>query len=261
MPKKKEDEKTPNIVWKTALQYMQERQSIKKIPTGTPLDSLIGGGIEEQEVIELAGEYGSGKTQLCYTVICNIKQPTVWIDTENTFRPERLAEIAQTRGLDPQEIQNLVHLTQPLTTEEQLETLKHLKKKNPKIIIVDSLVTLYREEYIGRETLPPRQGALRTFIVNLKKYVRENNCIGILTNQVIANPNLPTPFMPIEQQLLAVGGHTVYHAVDNRFLIRKASAGKRIARLIDSSMYPPAEVTFRITEKGVEAIEEKKEGE
>ena len=260
--RKKKDKEEPKfeLAFKTAAQLMEERKNLKKIPTCTPIDNLIGGGIEEGELIEVSGEYGAGKSQFCHTLICTIivqsaNEPVVWLDTEGTFKPERLAEIAEKRGLNVEEALNRVHVLQPLSTAAQMEALKKIAEIKPKLIIVDSLITLYREEYIGRENLPERQGLLRTFIASLKRYVRENNCVAVATNQVIGNPEV-LPFMTYEQRVLVCGGHTVYHSIDARIQIRKAKENKRVARLIDSSRYPTSEVRFRITEKGVEPLEE-----
>lgn len=249
--KKKKNEEKPKLVWKTAYQAMQERKDVKRIPTGTPIDELIGGGIEQGEVIEFYGEYGTGKTQLCHTLICNIEGNVVYIDTENTFKPERLYEIAENRGIDPEAVLKRIHLIQPLTSDEQFEAVKQIPPEvKPQLIIVDSLMTLYREEYIGRGTLAERQGLVRKHIRGLKDYARENNTAIIVTNQVYSTPDA-SPFLPLEYREQAVGGHTVYHSIDNRIFIRKAPKGTRIAKLIDSSHHPPGERTFKITEKGV----------
>jgi len=257
MTKKKEKKEKPKIEikWKTAAQVYEERKDVKRVPTGTPIDELIGGGIEQGEVIEFYGEYGSGKTQLCNTLICNITGDVIYIDTENTFKPERLHEIASNRGLDPEAILKRVHLIQPLTSSEQAEAINQIPENIiPQLIIIDSLMTLYREEYIGRGTLAERQGLVRQHIRTLKDYARKNKTAIIVTNQVYATPDA-SPFLPLEYREQAVGGHTVYHSIDNRIFIRKAKQGTRIAKLMDSSMHPPGERLFKITEKGVESTQ------
>jgi len=260
LPKKKKP--TPKIEWKTAYEAMQERKELKRLSTGTALDELIGGGIQQTEVVEFYGPYGSGKSQLCMTmtvIVAAQGQEVVYIDTEDTFNPERIQEIAEKRGHDPNEVFKHIHLAKPLTTDELVASLDQIPKKvNPTLIIVDSITSLYREEYVGRNVLTERQGLLRQFIVKLKKYVRENKCYGIVTNQVYDIPDA-TPFMPLYLRQQAVGGHSLYHLFDNRIFLRKAQHGTRIGRLVDSSRYPEAERPFRITDKGIEPIIEKEE--
>ena len=203
--------------------------------------------------------HNSGKTQFSLSLICNVKGEVVFIDCEDTFKPERLAEIAETRGLDPKEVLARVHLIQPTTVDEQVEALNHIPPNlKPELIIVDGLTTLFREEYIGRERLVERQGQLRLHLRALKNYAKQTKTVIIVTNQVYARPDA-TPFTPLEFLELAVGGHTLYHSIDNRIFIRKGSQGTRVAKLVDSSAHPPAERTFIITEKGVEAKPEKEE--
>jgi len=259
MPKKKKTNPKYELAFKTAYEYMLERQKIKRIPTGTPIDELIGGGIEEGECIEFYGEYGSGKSQICFTLAVKVAAQgnhVVYIDTENTFKPERLAEIAEMNGYDPKEVLSRIHLIKPLNSDAQMEALKRIPDDiKPKLLIVDALTTLFRGEYIGREVLAERQGQLRRHIRDLKEYARKNKCAVIVTNQVYATPEA-SPFLPLEYREQAVGGHTVYHEIDNRIFIRKGSGGTRIAKLVDSSRYPPGERPFVISEKGVHAKEE-----
>ncbi|RLG36790.1 MAG: DNA repair and recombination protein RadA [Candidatus Alkanophagales archaeon] len=255
---KKKKTKT-EINFKTAYELWQERQNIKRLETKTPIDELIGGGIEEGEVVEFYGEYGSGKTQTALTLATRVAgelgEDVVFIDCESTFKPERVVEIAKARGLDPEKTLQKIYLIQPITVEEQMEALDQIPKNvKPKLLVVDGVTTLFREEYVGRGELAERQGLLRRFLRKLLTYVRENKIYGVITNQVYGNPE-SSPFLPLELRELAVGGHSLYHTIDNRIFIRKAQRGTRIARLVDSSRYPPAERPFMITDKGIEPIE------
>jgi DNA repair protein RadA len=99
----------------TADQVLERRKSLVRYTTGSKsLDDFLKGGIESQAITELTGEFGSGKSQICHTLCVtaainnNNKKGQVnsiiFIDTENTFRPERVHQIAEARGLDPEEI-------------------------------------------------------------------------------------------------------------------------------------------------------------
>lgn len=210
---------------------------------------------ERNGKIALSGN--SGKTQTALTLTVRVAgelgEDVVFIDCESTFAPERIIEIAKARGLDPEKTLRKIHLIQPVSVDEQMEAIDQIPKSiKPKLLIVDGVTTLLRVEYIGRENLAERQGLLRQFLKKLLTYVRKNKIYGVITNQVYGNPE-GSPFLPLELRELAVGGHSLYHAIDNRIFIRKAQHGTRIARLVDSSCYPPAERPFVITEKGIES--------
>jgi DNA repair protein RadA len=263
MPKKKNPELV--LTFKTAYDLMKERETLKRISTGTPIDELIGGGIEEGEVVEFFGEYGSGKTQIAKTLATIVageqKQQVVFVDCEETFKPERIVQIAKNRGLDPELTLKNIYLLVPPTTNELVSITEKLPEGvSPKLLIIDGLTTLFRVEYIGRETLTERQGHLRKFLYALKRWAKQTKTVVVVTNQVYADAGA-SPFMPLEYKELAVGGHTVYHAIDNRIFVRKAQGGTRIAKLVDSSMHPPAERPFKITDKGVEAVSKPAEAE
>jgi DNA repair protein RadA len=97
----------------TADQVLERRKSLVRYTTGSKnLDDFLKGGVESQAITELTGEFGSGKSQICHTLCVtaaanNNRGPTnsiIFIDTENTFRPERVHQIAEARGLDSEEI-------------------------------------------------------------------------------------------------------------------------------------------------------------
>ncbi|MEM2568165.1 MAG: ATPase domain-containing protein [Candidatus Bathyarchaeia archaeon] len=253
--KKKENE----IEIITAKQLLEQEKTIKRIQTSTPIDQLIGGGIREDEVIELYGEFGAGKTQICFTTATylagELNKQVLFIDCEDTFRPERIAEIAQKRGYNPETTLTNIYVVKPENVKEQFQAIDNIPSNlKPAIIIVDGATTLFRAEYVGREELVKRQQKLRLFLHKLKTYAKENKTPIIITNQVYANPE-GRPFQPLELMELAVGGHTLYHIINNRIFIRKGKASQRVARLVDSSEYPMQEIPFKITEKGVEPTE------
>ena len=248
----------------TAADYAKQRENIVRIPTGTLIDELCGGGIEQGEVAEFYGEWGSGKTQICNTLAVNIAgrgSQVLDIDTEETFKPDRIKQIAKARGLSIETVCENILLAQPFTSKEQTAVLAHVPETfHPKLIIVDSLTALFRFDYLGRGMLAERQGLLRQFIHALRNYARLNEAATVVTNQVYGSPDA-TPFLPLEYKELAVGGHTVYHSIDLRFFLRKGKGNTRIAKLVDSCMYPQAERPFRISERGIEDVETREEQE
>ncbi|WP_456368341.1 DNA repair and recombination protein RadA [Thermococcus sp.] len=247
-------------------EYMKKRTTIGKISTGSKaLDKLLGGGIETQAITEVFGEFGSGKTQLAHTLAVMVQKPpeegglggsVIWIDTENTFRPERIKQIAENRGLDPEEVLKNIYVARAFNSNHQMllvEKAEEIIKEKAntdrpvKLLVVDSLMAHFRSEYVGRGSLAERQQKLAKHLADLHRLADLYDIAVFVTNQVQAKPDafFGDPTRP-------VGGHILAHSATLRIYLRKGKAGKRVARLIDSPHLPEGEAVFRITEKGVE---------
>ena len=243
----------------TATEIYKRRQDIGKISTGTnALDTLFDGGIETQAVTEIYGEFGSGKTQLCLTMCVNVQKPkeeggleggVLYIDTENTFRPERIVTIAKAKGLDPEKVLDRIIVAKAYNSSHQELILQEagpvIQENKIKLIIVDSAVGLFRAEYLGRGTLSVRQQRLNKFMHLLTRTAETYNVAAIATNQVQTSPDtfFGDPTRPI-------GGNVVAHTSTYRVYFKK-SGKKRIARMVDSPHHPEQEVLFTVTEAGV----------
>lgn len=245
----------------TASEVLRKRALISKLTTGSKeLDTLLGGGLETQSITESYGRYSSGKSQLAFQLAVNVQLPKdkgglegncLFIDTESTFRPERVRQIAQAKVADPEKILDNIHVAKIYNADHQMLVVEKaneiIEAKNIKLIIVDSLTSRFRAEYIGRGTLADRQQKLNKHIHTLQKWADLYNIPVYVTNQVMANPALMfgDPTTP-------VGGNIVGHLATYRLYFRKSKDDKRIARLIDSPNLPEGEVVFRVTEKGIE---------
>lgn len=248
--------------FKTGEEFLKQREAVGKITTGSEeLNNLVGGGVETQAIFETFGEYGSGKSQIGFQLAVNVQLPpeqgglggkAVFIDTEGTFRPERIKQIADDVGLDPEVALKNIIVARAYTSDHQMllaEKINDLikKEKEPvKLIIVDSLMALFRSEYAGRGTLADRQQKINKHMHFLQKLADCFNLAVYVTNQVMARPDIffgnPTA---------AVGGHVLAHTSTYRVYLRKSKAGKRIARLIDSPHLPEGEAVFKLTAKGI----------
>lgn len=245
--------------FENASDIYKRRQDIGKISTGTNcLDTLFDGGIETQALTEVYGEFGCGKTQLCHTM-CVMVQKTreeggiegrvLYIDTENTFRPERIVTIAKSHGMDPQTALDNIIVARAYNSAHQTLILEEassiIKKDNIKLIIVDSAVGLFRAEYLGRGTLAARQQKLNHFVHLLSRIAETYNCAALATNQVMSAPDVffGDPTRPI-------GGNVVAHTSTYRIYFKK-SGKKRIARMVDSPHHPETEVIFALGAAGV----------
>ncbi|MCD6473403.1 MAG: DNA repair and recombination protein RadA [Thermoplasmata archaeon] len=239
------------------LERMKER---KHLTTGSKsFDELLGGGFETQAITELFGEFGSGKTQIAHQLCVNVQLEesegglegeAIFIDTENTFRPERIIQMAEALGIDGKEALKKIHVANAFNSNHQMmlvEKAMELAKERPvRLLVVDSLTGHFRAEYVGRGALAERQQKLNKHMHMLLKFARLYNAIICVTNQVAARPDVyfGDPTQPI-------GGHIVGHTAMFRIYLRKSKGGKRIARLIDSPHLPEGEAVFTVKEEGI----------
>lgn len=250
----------------TATEIYKKRQSIERISTGTTsLDDLLEGGIETRAITEIYGEYGTGKTQICHTLCVMVQLPkekgglnagAIYIDTEGTFRPERIYHIAETRELDPNQALENVVVAKAYNSAHQELILEDvgtiIDKTGARLLIVDSGVAHYRAEFLGRGTLAGRQQRLNKFMHLLLRIAETYNIAAVVTNQIQASPDtfFGDPFRP-------TGGHVVAHTSTYRIYLKR-SGRNRIARMVDSPYHAEREVLFHLTDKGIEDAEASK---
>lgn len=239
---------------------LERRRNIHKLTScSKAFDELMGGGLETQSITEFFGEFGSGKTQMCFQLAVNATRPVedggldgnvFIIDTENTFRPERIVQMATALDMDPEETLKKIHVARAFNSHHQMllvEKAQDLARSlNVRLMIVDSLTAHFRAEYVGRGALAERQQNLNKHMHDLLRFADLNNAVIAVTNQVSAKPDafFGDPTRPI-------GGHIVGHAATYRLYLRKSKGGKRIARLIDSPNLPEAEAVISVGEDGV----------
>ncbi|NPA86044.1 MAG: DNA repair and recombination protein RadA [bacterium] len=249
--------------FETADKVLEKRQKVKKITTGSKnLDSILDGGIETGAITEVFGSFGSGKTQLAHMLSITVQlppeqgglgKPAVYIDAEGTFRPERIKEICENRGWEADQILKNIYVVRVYSSDHQEAVLRKLEEKirkgeiDPGLVVVDSIMTHLRAEYVGRGELAERQNKLKEHLNILKRIADVYNVAVLITNQVQARPDAIFG-KPID----AVGGHVLAHASTYRIWVRKAREEKRIARIVDAPHKPEIEAVFRITARGIE---------
>jgi DNA repair protein RadA len=261
-----------SIQFITAEELLEKRQAISKINVGCEsLNELLGGGVETQAITELAGEFGSGKTQICFTLCVTVQTPlekgglggsALFIDTEGTFRPERIGQIATSRGFDSNDVVKNIITARAYNSDHQIliaNDIDRLIRQNPlkmdkplRLVVVDSVVSHFRSEFIGRQNLPERQQKLNAHIHKLLRLSEAHNFAVVLTNQVVAQPDVF--FGPTQKP---AGGHVLAHTCTYRIFLRKSRGNTRVAKIFDSPYLPEMERVFTITEKGVEDVESK----
>ena len=250
---------------------LERRKLVGKLSFGTKaFDDLMGGGVESQAITEFYGEFGSGKTQVGHQMAVNVQLPkeegglegsVIIIDTENTFRPERITQMVMGlsakngKEYDLEEFLKNIHVAKAYNSNHQIllvDTANDLALKlrdtdRPvRLLIVDSLTAHFRAEYVGRGTLADRQQKLNKHMHDLMKFASLYNAAIIVTNQVMSKPDafFGDPTKPI-------GGHIVGHTATFRLYLRKSKGEKRIARLVDSPNLPEGEAIFSVTTEGL----------
>lgn len=250
---------SPNY-FETGSEVYERRKEIGRISTNSKeLDNLIGGGVETQAITEMYGKFGSGKTQIGFQLCVNVQLPkdkgglegkVIFIDTEGTFRPERIIQMAKAKGMNTDEVLKNIKVMRVTSTAQQMLAVEKLEEilpnENIKLIVIDSLTSLFRAEYIGRGALNERQQKLNAHVHKLQSLADRYNLAVYVTNQVMDNPAIlfGDPTTPI-------GGNVLAHAATTRLYIRKGKENRRIVRLVDSPNMPEGECMIKITEEGI----------
>jgi len=246
--------------FETGSEVMRKRAQVGKITTGSAeVNKLLGGGIESQAITEFYGKFSSGKTQMTHQLSVNVQLPkekgglegnALYIDTENTFRPERIVQMANAAGLDPEEALANIKVGKAYNSDHQMllaeKAEQMIEDENIKLIVVDSLMSHFRSEYVGRGTLADRQQKLNRHLAFLMRTADTHNLPVIITNQVMASPGIlfGDPTEP-------VGGHILAHKSTFRVYLRRGKGEKRVAKLVDSPHLPDSECIFSISEDGI----------
>jgi len=243
--------------------YELSRGERKKLTTGCrKLNELLDGGLETRSIYEFIGEFGAGKTQICHQLAVTVQLPedkgglrgkAIYIDTEGTFRPERIVQIAKRFGLDPKEALRNILYSRVYTTDHLFLVLDEVmsrienEKVNVKLIIVDSIIAHFRAEYPGRECLAERQQRLNQALHKILLMTEKYDAVAVITNQVLSNPG-----GYFTDALKPAGGHVLAHASTHRIMLRRKRENIRIAEIYDSPSLPQREVEFKITDNGIE---------
>lgn len=242
-------------------EYAEQLSRRDTLTTGVgSIDELLGGGLAVYDVYEFAGEFGSGKTQLCHQLSVTVQLPpargglggrAVYIDTEGTFSPERVEAIGRRFGVeDPL---SGVFVARPINVEEMEEvvvrSLPGLMRDGVRLVVVDSVIALYRAEFKGREWLAARQQRINYLLDWLKRIARVYGSVVAITNQVVAVPS--TWGVALK---LPAGGNIIAHASTHRFFMKKAGDAW-LVECLDSPRIPKgAAAPFIIADDGLRDV-------
>ncbi|XP_076233737.1 DNA repair protein RAD51 homolog 1 [Calliopsis andreniformis] len=255
--------------FKSATEIYQIRSNIVFVTTGsTELDRLLGGGIETGSITEIFGEFRTGKTQLCHTLAVNCQLPIdmggaegkcLYIDTEGTFRPERLISVAERYKIAGDSVLDNVACARAYNTDHQTQLLIQasamMTESRYALVIVDSATSLYRTDYTGRGELQARQTHLGRFLRMLLRIADEHGVAVIITNQVVAQVDGAASMFGGDPKK-PIGGHIIAHSSTTRLYLRKGRGETRICKIYDSPCLPESEAMFAINADGIGDVKE-----
>jgi len=247
----------------TATHRLEAYKDVIFISTGSSdLDMLLGGGIETGSVTEIFGEFRTGKTQICHTLCVTAQRPldqggaegrVIYIDTEGTFRPQKLVAIAERFGMNGEEVLENVVCARAHNSEQQMELLADsaalMCESRYSLMIVDSATALFRTDYHGRGELSERQMQLAQFLRQLTRLSEEFGIAVLMTNQVVANPD---GMSFSKDNTKPIGGNIIAHASTTRLKLKKGRGDNRVCQIYDSPTLPESEAAFSISADGIQ---------
>ncbi len=246
----------------TAAELLEKRLAKPRITTSSQqLDEILGGGITVGAITEFSGAFATGKTQLAFQLCINVQQPqemggldgkALFIDTENTFAPARVAEMSYSFTDDPKTFLENIYVSRAYNADHQIQIVekadKIIQKNDVRIVIVDSMASHFRAEFPGKDNLPRRQQMLMAHAETLQRLAESYELAVMTTNQILSNPDsIFTGTSNLEPALGFAWGHRPTH----RILLRKSRGTTRIARIFDSPELAEREAVFHITPQGI----------
>lgn len=165
----------------------------------------------------------------------------IYIDTEGNFRPERIQEIANARGLHPKQILQKILVAKAL--DIWFSQVWSDSDNKIKLLIVDSIIYHYRTECAGCSKLPEKIQRLNKYMHLLLKTAHTNAIIVVVTNHETQSSVDKT------YNIVPLGGNAISYA--SKYRIHLAYQGRyRRARLDLGPCPPQDDIFFAINERG-----------
>lgn len=228
---------------------------VKRLPVNSePIDTMLDGGIEHNTLTNVYGPPGCGKTNFCIqtSISCieNNSKKVVYIDTEGGFSKERVSQIAE----KPKDVMDNIILMEPYDFSEQIKMVDKLKNmcKNEDIglVVLDSLVTLYRLKLNGKSTRQVNTNLANQLTI-LSRISRENEIPILVTNQIYSDIENGGKIELVSRDIAKYQSKCLIE-------LKKLEKGKRIAILRKHRSLPEGkEVKVAVTEKGLKAVDKK----
>lgn len=246
--------------FETAASLFRIQKDRIRISTSNPnLDKILGGGVETGSITEFYGESITGKTQIGLQLAVNTALPSadgglggkvVYIDTEGSFNAERVRQMCTRWDIDPSKILTNIMVGRAYTTDMQIAMVENIirinRDKEIKLMVIDSLTSNFRAEFIGKEALIDRQQKLNHHIQQLSRMANIFDLAVVITNQVMSSFD--------HDGIKPVGGNILAHGTTHRVQLTKflSRSGRRMAKLVASSALPDKACEFQISAIGIE---------
>lgn len=207
------------------------------------LDSLLGGGYRAGTLTEVFGRSNSGKSQLAMQAALEagrVGHRTFYLDTEGSFRPERLEQIAFARGWETRGLLERVLYVRCDSAAEQMEAVRRMQGRaatsSCRLVVIDTLTRNFSVELPGSSNMASRQGAIDVHLSEMARDAYINGRAYLLTNRVTFGPTHD----------VGIGGRTVEQMVNASVLLERSGSRVRATR---SGVEEPAEL--EVSEAGV----------
>ena len=214
------------------------------LPTGiVALDKLLGGGLRASHMTLIYGEASTGKTTLSIHAAIQASMrgyKTVYLDVDGSFEPRRFSHIfeANDNGVG----EKIIIFT-PNSFREQTQTIENLPNymtKSTKLVVVDTVTTLYRLESSSEERFTLNRELARQ-LAYLSEMASEYNLVILLTSQVheAVQSNIVC-VEPVAKRILFHWPNTIIR------LNRRAPRGEREA-ILERSLNSPSRSRCTLT--------------
>jgi len=250
--------------FQSGLDLEKEQNNMGTISTGSEnLDGLLGGGIGVEYLTEAYGLSSSGKTQLATQLAVNAQlsedeggaengNQVIFIDVEETFRADRIRDMAEANGQDPDEVLQNIHVTRPTDLSDQelaVQEARQLDLDDVALIVIDSLVGHVRAEFEGRENYGERADRIGNMLSDLQKMA--NGDTGHSIAVFYTNQAGKDPAVQYGDPVYAYGPSTLEHRSSFRLRLSDRQGKGYNALLVDSPNMPQRDVYYDIFREGI----------
>jgi len=176
----------------TAREALKRLNSLPTFSSGSAaIDVLVDGGFRASRVFEFFGRSNTGKTQLAMQAALSTAsrgERALFLDSEGTFRPERIERMARARGLGLPGLLERIGYLRVRTTAEQSDAVRGLGRSSiaasAKLVVIDTLTKNFSLDYPGNANMVRRQGALDVHLSEISRDAFLRGRAYVLTNRV-----------------------------------------------------------------------------
>ena len=227
------------------------------------IDSILDGGFFPGKIYLIFGEFNTGKTQLCHQLATNIffkeissisnsiPSLTLYLDTENTFRPERIKQLASSLNEDSESVLNSIDRTQIIGSTaltvvfDKIEDL--IQENKYKLLVIDSITNHFRTD-LNKEGINASmlKNNFIKILGKINEITKRYNLITILTSQITPAfyKESLIPVKPVALDLFV-------HFFSEFIYLSNLEENQRLLHVINSEILPERKCLFIINQEGI----------